>query len=89
MAVYRFENWGTLDIIDPELEIVFSDENPKITGVHIQDIQYDIDIVLVSDGVRFGLNLKKVQAESLDWQEEGANMRNQIWSKLEENLVIE
>ena len=83
MAIYRFPEFN-VDIEDPELQIVFSDANPKILGVDVTDLTYTIEIRLVSGGATFGYTLDKVQAESLDWAAEGANMRSQIWTRLED-----
>lgn len=85
---YRFDwlNSG-LDIIDPVVEIVLSPSSPNITKVDVVLLQYSVEIRLVTPQAKYGLILDQVQAASLDWNQQGVLMMDQILTRLEDYSV--
>lgn len=87
MPIYKIPNID-LAITDPIIEIISTEQDPNITNVKVVSLQYSIQIELVvykedgSDLIRYGMILDQVQAQSLDWEQEGALMMNQIITRL-------
>lgn len=80
---------GQTEIISPKLEVVgLSEGNPKIYNIDFITLQYSIDIILEVDNARFGLTLNNVQAESLNWENAGANIQSQVLVALNEQFGV-
>ena len=84
MAIYRLTQ-PNLDLENPTLEIIGGPENPKITGVNIALMQYDLEIRLTTTHATVLMNLTGVQAASLNFS--SANIEEQVWTRLQDYLV--
>lgn len=77
-----------LEIINPTIEIVgLADGNPKITNIDFPTKKYNIDIILMTENARFGMNLTNVQAVSLDWAS-GQDLPLQVLTALNEQFAV-
>ena len=76
-------NFNNLELTDPTIEIVgLSVGNPDIIKIDFQNLKYSVNILLITPTAKFGLLLENVQSESLNFENEGAKMPEQVLTAL-------
>jgi len=80
---------GETEITPTEIEIVgLNIGNPNISNIEFQTKKYSIEIKLITEGCTFGLLLDNVQAESMNFNEEGGKIQNQVLTALNEQYGV-
>lgn len=76
-------NFNNLELTDPTIEIVgLSVGNPDIIKIDFQNLKYSVNILLITPTAKFGLLLENVQSESLNFENEGAKIPEQVLTAL-------
>ncbi len=86
---YKIE-WlnNNLEITNPTIEIVgLNVGNPNISNIDFITKKYSIEIILLTPKSKFGLTLKNVQANTLDWTD-GQNLPQQVLDALNEQFGV-
>lgn len=83
---YFIEQIG-VTVEDPLVEIPIVDGFPSISGIDIKTNKFDILIKLVGIDYSFDMMLREVQADSLNWAEEGGRVMSYVQRKLDEFIV--
>jgi hypothetical protein len=83
---YFIEQIG-VTIDNPTVEIPIVDGFPVISGINIATNRFDILIRLVGIDYSFDMMLSGVQADSLNWVEEGSKLPGYVQSKIDEWVV--
>lgn len=87
---YKIE-WlnNNLEIENPTIEIVgLMQGNPNIIDIDFITLLYSVDIILTTDSAKFGMTLENVKAESLNFNNEGSKMPQQVLTALNEQFAI-
>lgn len=87
---YKF-SWlnSGLEITDPTIEIVgLNVGNPNILDIDFITLKYSVEIILITESVRLRVHLENIQAESLDFNNEGAKMPSQVLTALNAQYAI-
>ena len=80
---------NNIEIIDPTIEIKgLNVGNPKILDIDFVTLKYSVDIKLITNNATFGMALENIQAESLDFNNEGAKMPMQVLTALNNQFLI-
>lgn len=80
---------NSLEIVNPTIQIKgLNVGNPKVLAIDFITLKYSVDINLITENVNFGMALENVQAESLDFKNDGANMPQQVLTALNEQFAI-
>ena len=90
MPTYRFtqdDHLGVVTIVDPIIDIMPDIINPNVSKIDFETYQYSVEIKMTTNDAQYQTILKGVQAESLSWENEGANMMSQILTRLENNEI--
>ena len=78
-----------LEIKDPIIEVNgLSEGNPDITSIDFITLKYSVNIILITGTAKFGMTLDNIQAESLDFNNEGAKMPDQVLTALNEQFAV-
>lgn len=80
---------NNLEITDPTIEVIgLINGNPKVTNIDFLTLMYSVEIKLITTSAKFGMILENVQAESLDFNNEGAKMTVQVLTALNEQYLV-
>ena len=82
-------NFNSLEIENPAIDVVgLAESNPNIIDINFITLKYSVEINLITQSAKFGLILENVQAESLDFNNEGAKMPAQVLAALNEQFAV-
>lgn len=85
---YKFPQFE-LEIVDPTIEIMgLAQGNPKTFDHDYINNRYGVHVYLWNNGVRFHHALENVQAESMNMNENGQLMPQQVLTALNEQFAI-
>jgi hypothetical protein len=85
---YLIEQLG-LVLVDPQIEITIINGSPVIQNLNFATNKFDILVRLYGEGYSFDTMIADVQADTLNWAEEGAKLPGYVQAKIDEWVVDE